>query len=104
LGSFVCGMTRTEYYAKWRKDNPNYFKTYYKKHKKKVQESTTRYRKSKEGKAKIKAYEQTKERKESKKQYSTKYQQSLIVRLRAVTKERDTLLSLNAEMKRGSKR
>lgn len=94
------GIKLTEYLAKWRKDNPNYFKTYYKKHKKKVQEQTARYRKSKKGKVKIKAYEQTKERKESKKQYTKKYQQSLITRLRAVTKERDTLL-LNAKIFRG---
>ena len=76
-------LTRKEYLAKWRKDNPNYFKTYYWSHKKQVQKSTTRYRKSKKGKAKIKAYEQTKERKNSKKEY----QQSLI-------KARDTLLAL----------
>ena len=76
-------LTRNEYLAKWRKDNPNYFKTYYKNHTKAIKESIDRYRKTTKGKATIKAYQQSKKRKESKKSY----QQSLI-------KARDTLLSL----------
>ena len=62
-------LTRKEYYAKWRKDNPNYFKTYYKAHKKEVKESIDRYRNSKKGKASIKAYEKTPSRKATKKAY-----------------------------------
>ena len=81
-------LTRNEYLAKWRRDNPNYFKTYYKKHKKEIKESIDRYRKTSKGKATIKAYEQSKDRKESKKAY----QQSLI-------QARDTLLSLKEKGK-----
>ena len=81
-------LTRNQYLAKWRKDNPDYFKTYYKKHTKEIKESIDRYRNTTKGKATIKAYEQTKERKESKKAY----QQSLI-------KARDELLSLKEKGK-----
>ena len=81
-------LPRNEYLAKWRKENPNYFKKYYWSHKKQVNDTVTRYRNSKKGKATIKAYEQTKERKASKKEY----QQSLI-------KARDTLLSLRVKGK-----
>lgn len=62
-------LSRKEYLAKWRSDNPNYFKTYYWSHRKEVSVTTARYRNSKKGKAKIKAYEQTKARKASKKAY-----------------------------------
>ena len=62
-------LTRKEYLAKWRKENPNYFKTYYKAHKKQAKESIARYRKTKKGKATIKAYENSKPRKEGKKEY-----------------------------------
>lgn len=76
-------LTRKEYLTKWRRDNPNYFKTYYQNHKNEIKESINRYRKTTKGKATIKAYEQSKERKESKKAY----QKSLI-------KARDTLLTM----------
>jgi len=76
-------LTRKEYLAKWRKNNPNYFKIYYKAHKKEAKESIERYRNTTKGKATIKAYENSFERKESKKAY----QRSLI-------QARDTLLSL----------
>lgn len=76
-------LTRKEYLAKWRRDNPNYFKTYYKNHKKEIKESTNRYRNTTKGKSVIKTYEHSKKRKEGKRAY----QQSLI-------KARNTLLSL----------
>ncbi len=62
-------LARKEYLAKWRKDNPDYFKIYYKSHKKQVKESIDRYRKSKMGKATIKAYEQSPDRIATKKAY-----------------------------------
>ena len=62
-------LSRKEYLAKWRKDNPDYFKIYYKSHKKQVKESIDRYRKTKKGKATIKAYEQSSDRIATKKAY-----------------------------------
>ena len=76
-------LTRKEYLAKWRRDNPDYFKTYYKSHKNEIKDSVNRYRNTTKGKATIKAYEQSKVRKEAKKAY----QQSLI-------QARDTLLTM----------
>lgn len=67
-------LTRKEYLAKWRKDNPDYFKTYYMSHKKEAKKAIERYRKTRKGKATIKAYENSKDRKETKKAY----QRSLI--------------------------
>lgn len=69
-------LTRKEYQAKWRKDNPNYFKTYYKSHKKEAKDSTARYRKTKKGKATIKAYENTPDRKAVKKAYQKSLRQA----------------------------
>jgi len=62
-------LTRKEYLIKWRKENPDYFKTYYKSHKKEAKEAIARYRKTTKGKATIKAYENSKDRKEGKKAY-----------------------------------
>lgn len=81
-------LTRTEYLAKWRRENPDYFKTYYQKHKKEIQDTVNRYRNTTKGKATIKAYEQSRNRKAGKKTY----QQSLI-------KARDELLSLKEQGK-----
>jgi len=81
-------LTRKEYLAKWRKDNPDYFKIYYNKNKNKIKDTVMRYRNTTKGKATIKAYEQSNGRKESKKAY----QQSLI-------KARDTLLTLKEKGK-----
>ncbi len=69
-------LTAKQYQAKWRKDNPNYFKTYYKTHKKESKESIERYRKSKKGKATIKAYENTPERKAVKRAYQKSLRQA----------------------------
>jgi len=76
-------LARKEYLALWRKNNPDYFKIYYKNHKKQAKETVERYRNTTKGKATIKAYENSKDRKEGKKAY----QRSLI-------QARDTLLSL----------
>lgn len=81
-------LTRKEYLAKWRRDNPDYFKTYYQNHKKAIKKSIDHYRNTTKGKAVINAYEHSKKRKEGKRAY----QQSLI-------KARNTLLSLKEKGK-----
>ncbi len=58
-----------EYYRKWRKEHPDYFKKYYKKNRKQVQESNERYRKSTKGKTTIKKYEQSEKRMAYKRAY-----------------------------------
>ncbi len=58
-----------EYYRKWRKEHPNYFKKYYKNNKEQVKESNERYRKSTKGKIAIKKYEQSDKRKAYKRAY-----------------------------------
>ncbi len=63
-------LNRSEYLKKWRAENPDYFKTYYKKHRAKFCAKSKQYRDSKKGQAVIQVYEQTKERKEQKKTYA----------------------------------
>lgn len=75
-------LSRKEYMKKWRSENPDYFKTYYKKNSKKICKSGKRYRDSKKGQKTIQSYENTKARKESKK----KYQKSLIEAKRKLDK------------------
>jgi len=58
-----------EYYRKWRKEHPDYFKKYYKNNKKQVLESNDRYRNSAKGKITIKRYEQSDKRKAYKRGY-----------------------------------
>lgn len=67
-------LSRKEYMKKWRSENPNYFKIYYKKNTKKICKSVKRYRTSKKGRKTIQTYENTTHRKEQKK----RYQKSLI--------------------------
>ena len=77
-------LTRKEYLAKWRKENPDYFKTYYKSHKKQAKESVDRYRNTRKGKATIKAYENSKDRVASKRAY----QKSLVQAKKTLDKMR----------------
>lgn len=69
-------LNRSEYMKQWRKDNPDYFRKYYKKHKKKLQASVRRYRKTTKGKKTIKAYEQSEKRKAIKRAYQKSLRQA----------------------------
>lgn len=67
--SKLVQVDKTAYLKKWRKENPNYYKNYYKKNKKHLKDNLNRYRESVKGKATIKRYEQTEKRKAGKRAY-----------------------------------
>jgi len=69
-------LSRSEYMKRWRAENPDYFKTYYKKNSKVICESGKRYRTSKHGKKAIQVYEKTKQRRDQKKKYNDSLQKA----------------------------
>jgi len=63
---------KTNYYRKWRKAHPNYFKNYYKKHSKIMIASSKKYIESAKGKATVLKYEHTEKRMKAKRDWQRK--------------------------------
>lgn len=67
---------KTDYFRKWRKAHPNYFKNYYKKHSKSMIESSKKYIESEKGKATVLRYEHTEKRMKAKRDWQRKRRSS----------------------------